>query len=683
MTLPARIKTLTAALTVAALLAFAPACQPDATESPAAPASTPSPAPTSAAAPTAGSPPPSQPTPTVPATVNATPSLAITPQRPQIANPPIPSSPMTAADFPVPPDRDPFLLARQLLHINADPLTTPPDDWQVGDARSFWSLNYPRMQMERSDFNLVAISDSAYWWLQDGTRISDADIQRTVQEAEARIFPRLRAVFAPTPNPDSPPHRRHIVNGLIPGIGGYVSSADRYPTAISPYSNEADVIYINSNAAHYGEEHFLHILTHEFHHSIQYQADSSEASWLNEGLAELSVHEAGYPTDSILYYLSSPNISLIHWESGFSDNAVYHYGASALFALYLREHYSPHNGLQDLLAINADGIPAVDAFLSARNAKTTHGTPADFHSVFADWMAANLLYADHGPYSYSTLNRTAFITRSHTVGGPPATASLPQYAIDYVQIYKHEDASTIHFSADAVTPLIPASVPETCWWSNRGDSISSTLTLQLTIPHAAPDGSDPTLTYRYWHDIEENWDYLYLATSTDGGATWNVLPASGTTDANPVGNSYGLGYTGNSRGWQQGSASLADYAGQDALLRFHYVTDDAVHTSGFCVQDMRISGASDVNMAEWQPDGFVLINNLVRQDWIVWVIADTPSGPVVPPQRMPLHLDPVSGLYTGSLPIPSISEESRLTIAIAPTAPATMQPADYRVWTQP
>ena len=590
-----------------------------------------------------------------------------------------PADAMTAADFPAPPDRDLLLLARQMRSINPD--TTPTVSanvaaWQVGYTRHFWVLDYPNLTMRYNRFRLAAVSDNAYWWLEDGARASDDDVRRTVREAEERVFPRVMAVFGTTPEPGTAQHRRHVVSGRIPGVGGYVAGGDLHPDEVSPYSNEADAIYINTRAARYGDAAFLHILAHELQHSIHQRADESEATWLNEGLAELAVKEAGYRVGSIDYYLRRPDASLVNWPIALDGDVGLNYGAAALFAHYLREHYAPHGGLQDLLALDADGIAAVDAFLSGRDAKTTDGIPADFHTVFAHWMAANLLDWQSHPYGYDGLDVSASITRRQKSDDDDATAELAQYAVDYVELTDADDVTTLHFEGAAITPLLPVDLPGQCWWSNRGDTISATLTLTLTVPAAAPDGSAPMLTYRYWHDIEENWDYLYVTASTNGGATWDVLPADGTTDANPVGNSYGYGYTGTSNGWQDGAASLADYAGQDTLLRFHYVTDDAIHGPGLCVQELRVTG-SNSDMTEWQPDGFVLVNNRVRQDWIVWVIADAPPDAGGSATRMQLSWDAQQNRYVGSAPAPA----GHLVLAVSPVAPATMQPAEYRIWT--
>jgi len=589
--------------------------------------------------------------------------------------------PMTAADFPTPPERDLLTLAQELRRTDAaPPAIADATDRQVGDTRDFWTLNYPRLQMERHPFTLAAVSENAYWWIQEGLRVEDADLQRTVREAEERVFPQVMAVFGTAPEPGAAQHRRHVVSGRIPGVGGYVSGGDRYPAAVSPYSNEVDAIYINARAAQYGDQGFLHILTHELQHSIHQQADESEATWLNEGLAELAVKEAGYPVRSIDHYLSRPEALLVNWPDDLGSDVGLNYGAAALFAHYLREHYAPEGDLQDLLAIDADGIQAVDAFLDGRGAVAEDGSPATFHTVFADWVAANLLDWNSTRYGYDGLDLSTPKTRKQPVDDDGRTAQLAQYAINYVELTDAEGPITVHFEGAAVTPLLPVDVPGQCWWSNRGDSISATLTLPSTVPAAAPDGSEPMLNYSYWHHIEENWDYLYLTASTDGGATWDVLPAAGATDANPVGNSYGDGYTGTSDGWQDGAASLAPYAGREILLRFHYVTDDAIHGPGLCLRETRLSwDDAAVELDEWQPDGFVLVNNLVRQDWIVWVIIDAPPHAGGSATRLELAWDSISGSYSVSAPAPDVSA-GRLVVAVSPTAPATMEPAEYRVW---
>ena len=79
----------------------------------------------------------------------------------------------------------------------------------------------------------------------------------------------------------------------------------------------------------------------------------------------------------------------------------------------------------------------------------------------------------------------------------------------------------------------------------------------------------------------------------------------------------------------------------------------------------------------WRADGFVLINNRVRQDWIVWVIEDSAEPSAT---RIELEWDADSQQYAGHVVHSPVADGGRLVVAVAPVAPATMERARYRVW---
>ena len=534
--------------------------------------------------------------------------------------------------------------------------------------------------MERKRFRLAAISNSAYWWVENGLQVDDADLQSSIERAEAEVYPRVTEQFGAQDQPgiDGLP-RGHIINARLNGAGGYVSGHDGYPVTVSPFSNEIEAIYINAAQIPLGTAGYLATLAHELQHAIHGYADHSEETWLNEGLSELAATEAGYPTGSLTRYLERPYASLVNWPAEFGGDVGLNYGAASLFAHYLREHYATGDALHDLLGTPMDGIAGVNAFLSKLSAKTVDGDPATFRTVFGDWIVANYLDSEHDRYGYDGLDVGATLTETRRVGEETQYENLPQYGVDYVDIRQANGLATVHFEGAATTPLLPSDVPGgSCWWSNRGDSIATTLTRRLTVPPARPDATPAELSFLRWHDIEDGWDYVYVEASKDGGATWDVLPAAGATDENPMGNSYGHGYTSVSD-WRRATVPLASYAGREILLRFHYVTDDAIHGAGFCVREMRVSGG-DISDHDggWQPDGFVLVNNRVRQEWIVWLITDGPQPTVT---RMALHHDASRDAYVGSAQ-PPVSAEGRTVVAVAPVAPATIEPGRYRVWAE-
>ena len=595
-----------------------------------------------------------------------------------------PSATMTADDFPIPPDRDLMALARQLRWKGSEPAPAPhrfsATVLAVGAEARFWVLDANRLTMDRKLFRLAAISDSAYWWIEHDLSVEDEDLERATAQAEQQVFPRIHAAFgSPASRFSGEANRLHIVNGRIPGVGGYVSGADAFPTGVAIYSNEITAIYINANARglRIGSDGYLSTVAHELQHVIHGAADPSESTWLNEGLSELAVTEAGLSTGSAYAYLRRPNTSLVNWPSELGGEVGLNYGAASLFAHYLREHYIHGEGLAALLAEPADGMASIDAYLAAQEATTNDGYPASFNSVFADWVLANMLDSAHGVYGYANLDVNATLTQRQQAGDEARATALAQFAVDYWGISGEDgNAHTFHFEGNATTSLLPTQIPGgSCWWSNHGDSISSTLTAVVSVPPAGQDGDPPSLDFLNWFEIEENWDYTYVEVSEDGGATWDVLPAEGTTDENPVGNSYGPGYTG-SGDWQLAAVSLHEYAGRQVMIRFHYVTDDAIHGPGFCVRDIRVSGDGAHTPTDWRPDGFVRVNNRVAQDWIVWVISDGTEPTIT---RMGLKYDPIRDVLAGSVETPA-SETGKVIVVVAPVAPATAESAIYRVW---
>ena len=295
------------------------------------------------------------------------------------AQPATPDDVMVAADFPVPPDRDLPALARQLRWGGVEPDPQPPrfaDGLpEVGHTTTFWTLDYPRSRMVSKEFVLAAVSEHAYWWIEQGLDVDDADLQRSVAEVEAQIYPRVTAAFGAAPGSVADPHRGHIINGRIPGVGGYVSGADPYPASVQPYSNGVPAIYINAREIPLGSPEYLTVLAHELQHAIHWYADPAEATWLNEGLSELAVTEAGYSPGSMRYYLRRPNASLVNWPKDLDSDIGLNYGAASLFAHYLRERYIAEGALPDLLAGPDNGIAAVDAFLAEQGAKPPLANP--------------------------------------------------------------------------------------------------------------------------------------------------------------------------------------------------------------------------------------------------------------------------------------------------------------------
>ncbi|MCH7711987.1 MAG: immune inhibitor A [Chloroflexi bacterium] len=598
-------------------------------------------------------------------------SLSSQPERPRSYRPP-------ATGFAEAPDRDLFQLASELI----DPalkdiprvVNPQPVSYLRGRMDTFWLIDLADLEIYQRRFELMLVTPNAYWYVEEDKRFDLQDLERSAAVFEETIYPRVTSAFGREWNPgvDNDPHL-NILNGFLKGAAGYYSSGDEYPEAVSPYSNQREIIYINMGAYALDSPEYLEVLAHELQHAIHWRADPSEETWVNEGLSEFATAIAGYPPRSIYRFLSSSPTSVLHWPlSGVGGQASY--GGASLFMHYLIEHYGDPTDLKPLLEQPEDGIAGIEAYLAEL------GRKADFGEVFGNWMAANVLDLESGPYSYPNLEVQSRVHRFINPGGT-LESSIPQYAPEYLRVTLPAGPLLLAFRAPAETPLLPVDVgAEGCWWSNSGDSIDSTLTRALDLRGDLTGASRPTLDYQVWYDVEENWDYVYLEVSEDGGATWDIIDTPNASPANPVGNGYGPGYTGSSNGWLNQSIDLTPYAGKDVQLRFQYVTDDAINGSGLCLRRFSLSldssaGAPYMALSAdgWNPQGFIAIDNRVRQDFIVKVIWESQPARV---EDLDLKMSE-SGDWIGELLVEGAGETHSLIVAVAALAPKTRLHAGY------
>ena len=585
----------------------------------------------------------------------------------------IPTNPPALTELPYPPDRDLFQLAYELLLPPNHPevpvvVNDTPVSYEVGREDEFFLVDLDGLEKYQSRFALRHVSPNAYWYVEDGLRVGQDDIEDAATEFEEIIYPRVTGYFGTEwkPGVDNDP-RLTILHGDIRGAGGYFSSTDEYPAAIRPHSNQREMIYINAQYLRVASPFYYSVLAHELNHAVMWNFDPSEDTWVSEGLAELSVTVAGYPAESIPQYLRRPFVSLVHWPLD-NSNIGAHYGGASLFMHYLYEHYggADRTGLRLLLADPADNLAGIDNYLAAA------GYDRDFHSVLQDWVAANFLDEDEGLLGYRDMEVEIQPTRRLSRAGK-IEREMDQYGTHYIEMGSRLREETLQFTFEGPghNSIIPVDVAEGgCWWSNSGDSITSTLTREIDLT----GGQEATLSFDAWYSIEEEWDYVYLQVSTDGGLRWDILETRHTSSTNPIGVAFGPGYTGESDGWISDEVDLSAYAGQQVMVRFQYVTDDALNDTGMCLKDLSVTG-NGVQLPEagWDGEGFVLIDNLVRQEFIVQLIQKGGTNRVVP---MTLELNSAD-VWVGELALETYDGLDRTMVAITPTAPATRQKASY------
>jgi hypothetical protein len=329
---------------------------------------------------------------------------------------------------------------------------------------------------------------------------------------------------------------------------------------------------------------------------------------------------------------------------------------------------------QALVAHPANGTAGFEAVLDELDTGLT------FEDVFADWRVAN--YLDDaslagGRYGYEDLDPSPLkLDETHARYPVQRATTVHQYGADYVELEGQGDV-VIEFTGSTQVRLIPneAHSGHYQWYSNRGDDSDMRLTRAFDLSEL----TTATLQAWLWYDIEEHWDYAYVAASGDGGETWDLLEGRYTTTFNPQGNSFGQAYTGVSGGeepqWVLEEIDLSAYAGREVLLRFEYITDDAVNHVGFAVDDIVIPELGYAYDAEtgddgWNGEGFIRTDNILPQRFIVQVIE---MGDETRMQRMKLD-----ELQEGSLEVHGLGDElERAVLIISGYAPVTTELASY------
>jgi immune inhibitor A len=388
--------------------------------------------------------------------------------------------------------------------------------------------------------------------------------------------------------------------------------------------------------------------THEYEHAIHYDHDADEASWVDEGMADLSGFFAGYghASDHLAYYMVYHRTSLTNW-----GNALEDYGESYLFQLYLNENFGGPDFIKALVDEQANGIEGINNQLAA------FGYTASFDDIYRDWTLANYLddvtlTGDSGAkLGYDSLD----IPSSDTWGYSIQWSIKNNYGSDnhgnlpiprYWGGYK---SGTVQYPIGSMAPYAPMYLtykgmqPELI--SNfRGDGSSgiephdgnyelyggraALLFNGCTLASPVALGVGAELSFWTWYEIEDLWDFGFVQISTDGGSTWISLENDDTTwdydpSAHPDVIANVPGFTGSSGGWIEETFDLSAYEGESVLVRFLYVTDWATELTGFFVDEIAITDGTGTLFSDglesgsgnWVLVGWQCTTGLVTNDW--------------------------------------------------------------------
>jgi hypothetical protein len=537
------------------------------------------------------------------------------------------------------PFNDLRLLAMRLKGIPDIPevVGDKNNDWPIGQKLDFIASNTDTNENFNLTGTLIYKTENIYLFVGPDVSVSNSEAKAAMDDFQNNIIPTNRGYFGSEANPgiDGDPHIYILyLRGIGFGIGGYDSSADGYSKLAHEASNEKEIFFINADNTSISERYTL---AHEFQHLILGAHDPNEETFLNEGASVLSQYLNGDRNIGFdAAFLSDPDQQLNANDQGMSS-----YGGGFLFWTYFLDRFG-QEATKDLIANQDNGLRSFESTLAQINATDpATGQPITLADYFADWVVANYLgdssVAD-GRYDYKTYAEAPTVSSpTDTIADCPAqlSATVHQFAADYLEI-RCSGSFTLNFTGSRQIQAVPAE-PHSgryFFWSNRGDKSDTSLTREFDLSGL----SAATLKYWTWYDIEEDYDYAYVEVSTDGGQTFTILDTPSCTSSNPSGNNFGCGYSGTSGDWIEESVDLSAYAGQTVLVRFEYITDDAVNQNGWLLDDISIPELNynaDFESGEdgWDGQGMVRIDNFLPQQFVVQLIKQGSDTTV---ERVPL-----------------------------------------------
>ena len=143
-----------------------------------------------------------------------------------------------------------------------------------------------------------------------------------------------------------------------------------------------------------------------------------------------------------------------------------------------------------------------------------------------------------------------------------------------------------------------------------------------------------------------------------------------------MGNSFGPGYSGLSDGWVEDQIDLSSYTGQQVLVRFNYVTDDAISSAGFCLDTITVPELGYYDDASvdqgWVSDGFYRTNTYVKQTYMIWVVC-AQNG------LWEIKSVDMDSLNQGHIDIPGLSQFDEVALIIGTVARGSSRYAEYEI----
>ena len=256
---------------------------------------------------------------------------------------------------------------------------------------------FDKSSREQISATLRYVSPKAYFYIDDNwwDSLSSQDQQKTdsnlallAQAFNDTIYPKLTSIYGTewSPGIDKDYHITILFEQMKKRAGGYFNSKDEYSKIEVPFSNQREMIYLNTKYLNNPIEKSY--IAHEFTHLITFNQkdkhyDVDEEVWLNEARADYSPTLVGYDDKDyqnsnlrrrVKEFLTNPSDPLCEWKNQAAD-----YGVANVFIHYLVDNYGI-GVLADSLHSRKTGIASIEYALQKNGVNKT------FQDVFKDWL---------------------------------------------------------------------------------------------------------------------------------------------------------------------------------------------------------------------------------------------------------------------------------------------------------
>ncbi|MDR1398709.1 MAG: hypothetical protein LBJ41_02135 [Treponema sp.] len=307
-------------------------------------------------------------------------------------------------------------------------------DTVIQETRSFYAVNMITSRFYLINAVKLAESEHCIVYADEKVNVSYKTAEAIAGEYEAKIYTQITDTFGMFEDVDGNGKLILLLLDIIDGYGGAQSSYvagffqsyhlfKKSTNYQYQYSNEADMLFLDTNPLEPGSESFYSTLAHEFQHLINFSQTTlkdgrMEDIWIDEGLATAAEYVYnGHQKARIDFFNQDPYRSIRYgnnffvwdgdWESGTggSYDPVANYATDYLFFQWLRIHANNGVGIyKDIIGSRYRDYRAVTEVAQNR----IDASLGDWETLLRTWLLANAYNKTGGLLGYKGEIETTF-----------------------------------------------------------------------------------------------------------------------------------------------------------------------------------------------------------------------------------------------------------------------------------